>query len=189
MQCNPDSLYPTAFKFKWERSKKLVGGRRKRCLIFFYCQKIIFLERSNSAWKSKHLKGHLVPRVGNVFGSHFLGELLVTFLDHTFLASCWWRFWITLSWWVLLVTFLDHNFLASCWWHCWITLSWRAVGESFTRYPAEFFWNILKQKSGGLAESSQGLPLNCGIIRRRRDSKAANTWLESGESWCVFNPK
>ena len=49
-----------------------------------------FLARtSTGSLLSKHLKGRSVPRVGDIFGSHFLGELLVTFLDHTFLASCW----------------------------------------------------------------------------------------------------
>ena len=32
---------------------------------------------------SKHLKGHSAPRVGDSFGPHFLGKLLVTVLDQS----------------------------------------------------------------------------------------------------------
>ena len=65
----------------------------------FQCFSLNHLERSRISktgvsqeqkiCQSKHLKGRSVPRIGNVFGSHFLGELLVTSLDHTFLVSCW----------------------------------------------------------------------------------------------------
>ena len=94
-------------------------------------------------WESKHLKGHSAPRVSDVFGSHPLGKLSVTYLDHTLLASCQWRIWITPSWQTvsdifgshplgkLSVTYLDHTLLASCQWRFWITPSWQAVSDIF----------------------------------------------------------
>ena len=67
----------------------------------------------------------------------------MTVLDHTYLTSCWWRFWTTPSWQALsdsfgphllgklLVTFLDRTYLASCWWRFWTTPILQAVGDSF----------------------------------------------------------
>ena len=66
------------------KSSKMVPNGPKWSKMVTYGQNNEKLSKFWNLSKSKHLKGHSAPRVGNSFGPYLSGKLLVTVLDRTY---------------------------------------------------------------------------------------------------------